>query len=69
MIVVEGVSKWFGEHRVLSDCSTTVVRGEIVVVCGPSGSGKSTLIKCINRLEKFDRGHILVDGISVGAEV
>ena len=67
MIVIEGVSKWYGEHRVLTDCSTTVARGEIVVVCGPSGSGKSTLIKCINRLERFDRGSILVDGISVGA--
>ena len=51
----------------LTDCSTTVARGEIVVVCGPSGSGKSTLIKCINGLERFDRGRILVDGISVGA--
>ncbi len=67
MIVVDTVSKWYGAHRVLTDCSTTVARGEIVVVCGPSGSGKSTLIKCINGLERFDRGRILVDGVSVGA--
>lgn len=67
MIAVDTVSKWYGTHRVLTDCSTTVARGEIVVVCGPSGSGKSTLIKCINGLERFDRGSILVDGVSVGA--
>jgi glutamate/aspartate transport system ATP-binding protein len=67
MIAIDNVSKWFGEHRVLTDCSTQVARGEIVVVCGPSGSGKSTLIKCINGLERFDRGKITVDGIAVGA--
>jgi glutamate/aspartate transport system ATP-binding protein len=67
MIMVDNVSKWFGEHRVLTDCSTKVSRGEIVVVCGPSGSGKSTLIKCINGLERFDRGNIMVDGILVSA--
>jgi glutamate/aspartate transport system ATP-binding protein len=51
---------------VLTDCSTSVERGEIVVVCGPSGSGKSTLIKCINGLERIDQGQIIVDGVSVG---
>jgi glutamate/aspartate transport system ATP-binding protein len=66
VIEVDTVSKWYGEHRVLTDCSTVVARGEIVVVCGPSGSGKSTLIKCINGLERIDRGRIVVDGISVG---
>ena len=66
VIRVDGVSKWYGEHRVLTDCSVSVARGEIVVICGPSGSGKSTLIKCINRLERIDRGWITVDGISVG---
>jgi ABC-type polar amino acid transport system ATPase subunit len=65
MIVVERVSKSYGPTRVLHDCSTTVARGEIVVVCGPSGSGKSTLIKCINGLEPFDAGRITVDGVSV----
>ena len=66
MIVVEKVSKSYGTQRVLVDCSLRVERGEIVVVCGPSGSGKSTLIKCINGLERFDAGRIIVDGISVG---
>jgi len=66
VIEVDSVSKWYGEHRVLTDCSTTVARGEIVVICGPSGSGKSTLIKCINGLERINRGRIVVDGVSVG---
>jgi glutamate/aspartate transport system ATP-binding protein len=52
---------------VLTDCSTRVTKGEVVVVCGPSGSGKSTLIKCVNALEPFQQGEILVNGISVGA--
>jgi len=51
---------------VLNDCSTKVERGEVIVVCGPSGSGKSTLIKCVNALEPFQKGEIVVDGISVG---
>jgi glutamate/aspartate transport system ATP-binding protein len=66
VIEIASVSKWYGEHRVLTDCSTSVARGEIVVVCGPSGSGKSTLIKCINGLERIDQGQIIVDGVSVG---
>jgi glutamate/aspartate transport system ATP-binding protein len=66
VIEVDAVSKWYGDHRVLTDCSTLVARGEIVVVCGPSGSGKSTLIKCINGLERIDQGRIVVDGVSVG---
>jgi len=66
VIEVDSVSKWYGDHRVLTDCTTSVARGEIVVVCGPSGSGKSTLIKCINGLERIDRGRIIVDGVSVG---
>jgi glutamate/aspartate transport system ATP-binding protein len=67
VITIDAVSKWYGDHQVLVDCSTSVARGEIVVVCGPSGSGKSTLIKCINGLERFDKGQITVDGVSVGA--
>jgi len=66
MIEMKGVSKWYGTFKVLSDCSTTVEKGEVVVVCGPSGSGKSTLIKCVNALEPFQEGTVLVDGISVG---
>jgi glutamate/aspartate transport system ATP-binding protein len=66
MISIRDVSKWYGNFRVLSGCSTEVKRGEVVVVCGPSGSGKSTLIKCVNGLEPFQKGEITVDGVSVG---
>jgi glutamate/aspartate transport system ATP-binding protein len=65
MISIQRVSKWYGSFQVLSDCTTTVKQGEVVVVCGPSGSGKSTLIKTVNGLEHFQRGEIAVDGISV----
>jgi len=68
VIELKNVSKWYGEFRVLNDCSTRVEKGEVVVVCGPSGSGKSTLIKCVNGLEPFQQGEIVVDGISVGAK-
>ena len=66
MIEIKDISKWYGSFQVLSGCTTSVKRGEVVVVCGPSGSGKSTLIKCVNTLEPFQKGQILVDGISVG---
>src|SRR5881628_1004087 len=66
MISIKNVSKWYGAFQVLTDCSTEVKKGEVVVVCGPSGSGKSTLIKCVNGLEPFQKGEIIVDGISVG---
>jgi glutamate/aspartate transport system ATP-binding protein len=66
MISLREVSKWYGPFQVLTDCSTGVAKGEVVVVCGPSGSGKSTLIKCVNGLEPFQKGEIVVDGISVG---
>jgi len=67
MIEIRNVSKWYGQFQVLTDCSTSIRKGEVVVVCGPSGSGKSTLIKCVNALEPFQQGEITVDGISVGA--
>src|SRR3990170_5163861 len=66
MISIDNVSKWYGQFRVLTDCSTRIEKGEVIVVCGPSGSGKSTLIKCVNALEPFQKGDIVVDGISVG---
>ena len=66
MICISNVSKWYGALQVLKECSTQVAKGEVVVVCGPSGSGKSTLIKCVNALEPFQKGEILVDGIPVG---
>ena len=65
MISIKNVSKWYGAFQVLTNCSTEVKKGEVVVVCGPSGSGKSTLIKCVNLLEPFQQGEIIVDGISV----
>jgi glutamate/aspartate transport system ATP-binding protein len=65
MIEINNISKWYGSFQVLSDCTTSVKKGEVVVVCGPSGSGKSTLIKCVNALEPFQKGDITVDGISV----
>ncbi len=66
MISIKDVSKWYGSFQVLTDCTTEVKKGEVIVVCGPSGSGKSTLIKCVNALEPFQKGDIVVDGISVG---
>ena len=66
MIEMKNVSKWYGSFCVLNDCTTSVAKGEVVVVCGPSGSGKSTLIKCINGLEPFQEGTITFDETSVG---
>jgi len=66
MIALRHVSKWYGSFQVLDNCTTEVAKGEVVVVCGPSGSGKSTLIKCVNALEPFQQGEVLVDGVSVG---
>ena len=65
MIELRNVSKWYGSFQVLSDCSTSIQKGEVVVICGPSGSGKSTLIKTINALEPFQKGEIVVDGVSI----
>jgi glutamate/aspartate transport system ATP-binding protein len=65
MIDIKDVSKWYGTFQVLTDCTTQVSKGEVVVVCGPSGSGKSTLIKTVNGLEPFQKGVITVDGVSV----
>ncbi|HET7889705.1 MAG TPA: amino acid ABC transporter ATP-binding protein [Bradyrhizobium sp.] len=67
MIEISHVDKWYGTaFQALKDCTTSVAKGEVVVVCGPSGSGKSTLIKCVNALEPFQGGTITVDGVSVG---
>jgi len=69
MIVVEGVEKWFDHFQALAGVDLVVGRQEVVVVSGPSGSGKSTLIRCINRLEKHDRGRIVVDGIELSDDI
>src|SRR6202008_3749713 len=65
MIDIKNVSKWYGSFQVLTDCTTSIKKGEVVVVCGPSGSGKSTLVKTVNALEPFQKGDIVVDGISL----
>ena len=65
MIKIHDVSKWYTDFQVLKSCSVSIARGEVIVVCGPSGSGKSTLIKCVNGLEPFDEGEIVVDGLKV----
>src|SRR5881397_762092 len=65
MISIDHISKWYGQFQVLNDCTTNVEKGEVIVVCGPSGSGKSTLIKCVNALEPFQKGAIILDGIKV----
>src|SRR5438270_8005798 len=65
MIEISHVDKWYGSFQALKDCTTGIARGEVVVVCGPSGSGKSTLIKCVNALEPFQKGAIILDGIKV----
>ena len=68
MIEIKNVSKWYGAFQVLTDCTTKVEKGEVIVVCGPSGSGKSTLIKTVNALEPFQKGDIVVDGTSLSAK-
>ena len=66
MIRIENVSKWYGDFQVLKNCSTSVKKGEVVVICGPSGSGKSTLIKTVNGLEDYQEGTIYVNNINIG---
>jgi glutamate/aspartate transport system ATP-binding protein len=65
MIQIKNVSKWYGQFQVLTECTTHIDKGEVVVVCGPSGSGKSTLIKCVNGLEPIQQGEIIVNAVKV----
>jgi general L-amino acid transport system ATP-binding protein len=69
MIEIRHMNKWYGEFQVLKDINLSVRPGERVVICGPSGSGKSTLIRCINRLEEHQEGHIIVDGVPLTEDV
>ena len=69
IIEIKKLNKWYGDFHVLKDINLNVKKGEIIVVCGPSGSGKSTLIRCINRLEEFQEGSIVVDGIELVDDV
>jgi general L-amino acid transport system ATP-binding protein len=66
IVSISGLNKWFGDFHVLRDIDMTVGRGERIVICGPSGSGKSTLIRCVNALEEFQEGRIVIDGIELG---
>jgi ABC-type polar amino acid transport system ATPase subunit len=66
MIEIKNLSKWYGEFNVLAEVNETIDKGQTVVICGPSGSGKSTLLRCINGLEPFQKGQVIVDGTSVG---
>lgn len=65
MIEIVNLSKWFGKFRVLDNINEVIRRSQVVVVCGPSGSGKSTLCKCLNGLEEFQEGDVIIDGISL----
>ena len=69
MIEMQGVHKWYGAFHVLKEINLTVRKGERIVVCGPSGSGKSTAIRCVNRLEEYQRGRIVVDGQELSNDV
>ena len=69
IIICRDVHKWFGDFHVLRGVTTTLKRGEVVVIFGPSGSGKSTLIRTINRLEEHQRGDIIVDGIELTNDI
>ncbi|HLT57623.1 MAG TPA: amino acid ABC transporter ATP-binding protein [Limnochordales bacterium] len=69
IIICEDVHKWYGSYHALRGVSTTVRRGEKIVICGPSGSGKSTFIRTINRLEEHQRGRIVVDGVELTQDV
>src|SRR5258706_3423426 len=66
IVSIAGLNKWYGDFHVLRDIDLDVGKGERIVICGPSGSGKSTLIRCINALEEFQEGRIVVDGIELG---
>jgi general L-amino acid transport system ATP-binding protein len=66
IVSISGLNKWYGDFHVLRDINLSVAKGERIVICGPSGSGKSTLIRCINALEEFQEGEIVVDNIELG---
>jgi general L-amino acid transport system ATP-binding protein len=69
IVGIAGLNKWFGDFHVLRDIDVDVAKGERIVICGPSGSGKSTFIRCINALEEFQEGRIVVDGIELGPQL
>lgn len=69
IIICRDVHKWFGDFHVLRGVTMTVRKGEVVVICGPSGSGKSTFIRTLNRLEEYQHGQIIIDGIELTHDI
>lgn len=69
IIIIKDLNKWYGDFHVLKDINLRVKKGERIVICGPSGSGKSTMIRCINRLEEFQRGSLIVNGVEMIEDV
>src|ERR1700680_2652421 len=69
IVSITGLNKWYGDFHVLRDINLDVAKGERIVICGPSGSGKSTLIRCMNALEEFQEGRIVIDGIQLGPDL
>ena len=69
IVGIAELNKWYGDFHVLRDINVDVAKGERIVICGPSGSGKSTFIRCINALEEFQEGRIVVDGIELGPQL
>ncbi|KZZ74464.1 ABC transporter ATP-binding protein, partial [Oleiphilus sp. HI0132] len=69
VIEIKDLNKWYGNFHVLKDINLSVKKGERIVICGPSGSGKSTMIRCINRLEEFQRGSLVVNGVEMIEDV
>ncbi|WPE15792.1 amino acid ABC transporter ATP-binding protein [Candidatus Thioglobus autotrophicus] len=69
IIEIKDLNKWYGDFHALKEVNLNVKEGEIIVICGPSGSGKSTLIRCVNFLEKFQEGSIIVDGTELTDDV
>jgi len=69
IVSFEKLNKWYGEFHVLRDVDLQVARGEKIVICGPSGSGKSTLIRCVNALEEYQQGRLVVDGVELGDDL
>jgi general L-amino acid transport system ATP-binding protein len=69
IVSIAALNKWYGDFHVLRDINLDVAKGERIVICGPSGSGKSTLIRCMNALEEFQEGRIVIDGIQLGPDL
>lgn len=69
MIDIVGLNKHYGEHHVLKDINLHITPGEVVVIIGPSGSGKSTMLRCINYLEDYQEGYVMIGGENIGRQL